>query len=91
MAEFYLIFIKPKEGVSFDDVKKKIDLAVDWFRCTDNVWVVYTTSDEDKWQERLLPFVKTNGTLFICRLDIRRRNGFMTREFWDWIKKNTEH
>lgn len=90
MTEFYHIFIEPKEGVSHDDVKKKMDLAVDWFRCTNNVWVVYTTSDEDKWMERLLPLVNPKGSLFICRLDLQRRNGFMTKKFWEWIEKNTK-
>lgn len=90
MADFYHIFIQPKKGVTTDEVEEKMNLAIDWFRFTRNVWIVYTTSDEDKWQRRLKPLVKPEGSLFICRLNISLRNGWMTRDFWDWIKTNVK-
>ncbi len=86
MSDFYHIFIKPNKGVTSEQVEEKMNLAVDWFRCTPNVWIVYTTSDADKWLNRLKPFVEPDGSLFICKLDIARRNGWMNNEFWKWIK-----
>lgn len=90
MAEFYHIYINPKKGISYEQLKKKMDLAVDWFSCMRNLWIVYTTSDEDKWASRLKPLVDPDGSLFICRLDISRKQGWMTHEFWDWIEKNSK-
>jgi len=87
MGNFYHVFIEPKEGVTPQQVEDKMNLAVDWFRCTRNVWVLYTTSDHDKWQERLRPLVDPKGSLFICRLDVNERNGWMIRTFWDWLNK----
>ncbi len=89
MADFYHVFIQSKVGVSPDQVEEKMNLAVDWFRCTPNVWVLYSTSDEDKWQSRLKPLVVPRGSLFICRLDIANRNGWMSKQFWKWIRDKT--
>ncbi len=86
MANFYHIFIQPKQGITPDTVKQKMDLAIDWFRYTPNNWIVYTSSDQDKWLSRLRPLVEPDGSLFICKLDISGRNGWMSKEFWDWIR-----
>ena len=88
MANFYHVFIQPKKGVTGDQVEEKMNLSLDWFRCTPSVWVLYSTSRIDKWQERLRPLVDPGGSLFVCRLDISKRNGWMKQQFWDWIKKN---
>ena len=90
MSEFYHVFIRPKEGVTYEQVEKTMNLAVDWFRCTQEVWVIYTTSDHNKWQARLKPLVSPQGSLFICRLDIRQRNGWMDKKFWEWIREKTQ-
>ena len=87
MGDFYHVFIRPKKGVSIAEVEEQMNLAVDWFRCTPNEWVLYTTSDEERWQVRLKPLVNPDGSLFICRLDIRHYNGWMTQDFWKWIDK----
>ena len=89
MTEFYHVFINPKEGVTRSQIEEEMNLAIDWFRCTQNVWVLYTTSDADKWLTRLRPFVDPEGSLFICRLDISRRNGWMTKKFWSWIREKS--
>lgn len=88
MADFYHVWIRPKPGVSAVQIEEKMNAALDWFRCTPSVWILYTSSDEDKWELRLKPLVDPDGKLFICRLDMRHYNGWMTKDFWDWIKKN---
>lgn len=87
MAEFLHIYITQKAGVTRDEVEKKLGLALDWFRYDNKVYVVYTTSDVDKWQERLIDLVKPSGHLFICRLDIKVRQRWMTKQFWNWLQK----
>lgn len=87
MSKFIHIYIKPKKGVLREAVEKKISLAVDWYRYDDNLYIVYTTSNISKWQERLLPLVKSDGRLFICELNITQRNGWFNKDFWAWIKK----
>jgi len=90
MANFYHVFIKPKKGVTLDQVEKKMNLSLDWFRFTHSVWILYSTSRIDKWQERLRPLVESGGSLFVCKLDISKRKGWMSKDFWNWIKNNEE-
>lgn len=88
-AEFFHIFIAPKAGVTQEQLEEKLSLAVDWLRYGDGLYVVYTTSDVDTWKRRLVDFVKPDGCLFICKLDIKQRQGWMMKDFWEGIKEKT--
>jgi hypothetical protein len=87
MASFYHIYISARDGVSLDDIKKKMDLAVDWFRYDHKNWIVYTTSNAKKWYSRLKPFVDPGGRVLIFRLDPADHWGFMSDELWEWLKE----
>ncbi len=86
-AVFYQIYLVPKEGVSSETVKKKIDLSLDWFKYDKAMWIVYSTSDVKRWQTRLKPLVEPTGNLFICEINPNNRNGWMSKKFWEWLKK----
>jgi hypothetical protein len=86
MAELYHIYLDPKEGVTSEQIKKKLDLAVDWYKYAENCWIVETTSDASKWQLRLRPLAEPDGSLLIFKLDHTERQGWMTTKFWDWLK-----
>lgn len=88
MANFLNIFIVAKSDVSKEKIEAKMNLAIDWYRYSDTNYIVYTSSSANKWQERLLEFVKDDGSLFICELALSNRNGWMTQAFWDWLKKD---
>ncbi len=90
MADFLHLYIRPKEGVSQDDLKAKINLATDWYRYSDDVYLLFTTSSIEKWKERLKPFAESGGRLFICKLEIEGRKGWMGKDFWNWIRKNVD-
>ena len=83
---FYHIYATPKKGESIESIEKKLDLAIDWFKYSKSVWIVYSTSDVSKWMKRLKPLVEPDGRLFICELNISNRNGWMNKSFWDWLK-----
>ena len=89
-AQFYIVYIERREEVSFESVKKKMDNALDWYRIGEEWWFVYTTSDADKWHQRLSPIVKDSGSLFICRLDSNDRQGWMTKDFWNWLRRKKD-
>ena len=90
MADFLHIYVNPKQGVTREQIEEKLNKALDWFRYYVNIYVVYTTSDVDTWYERLEELVKPDGSLFICKLDIKSRQGWMTKKFWEWIKAKKE-
>jgi hypothetical protein len=90
VADFLHIYFKPKADAKEETYRKTFDLALDWYRYASNVYVVYTSSDPEKWYARLVDYVKPEGSLFICKLDVSARQGWMTKEFWTWLKEDRE-
>lgn len=86
-AEFYVVYIKRGPDVSYDALKEKMNLALDWYRIDETFWALYTTSDAEKWYGRLSPLVKDSGRVFICKLDVTDRQGWMNKSFWNWIRR----
>ena len=85
-ANFYVVYIKRLSDVSLEDVEKRMNLATDWYRIRADLWIVYSSGDQEKWYKRLSPLVKETGTLFICRLDEDARQGWMDANFWEWFR-----
>lgn len=86
MSNFYNIYIVPEEGITKEQVEEKMNLALDWYRYDKKSYLVYTSSDEKKWKARLVNLVKPNGSLFICKVDVNDRQGWMLPKFWEWIR-----
>jgi hypothetical protein len=86
-AAFYVVYIKRNTSASFEDVKKKMDQSLDWYRVEETLWILYTTSDAEKWYARLSALVKESGNLFICKLDTTVRQGWMNKDFWSWFER----
>ncbi len=86
-AVFYHIYIVPKDGVSQEDVEKKLDLALDWFRYEKSLYIVYSNAEIKKWMVRLKPLIEKGGRLFVCELNHQNRIGWMNRSFWNWLRE----
>jgi hypothetical protein len=86
-GRFYVIYIDRDPDVPYEELKDIMDLARDWYRITSRYWIVYTTSDAEKWYGRLKKFVENSGNLFICRLDVGERQGWMSSDFWKWLRE----
>ena len=91
MASYLHIYVTPKKDVTREKIEETLNKAVDWFRYYANVYAVYTTSDVDTWMQRLKPLVEPDGSLFICKLDAKSNNGWMTKDFWEWFHKDGRH
>jgi hypothetical protein len=88
MSTFLHVFIKPKRGVTDEMVTEKLNLAIDWYKYAENCFVVKTTSDVSKWQTRLKPLVEPDGSLLILTVDPTKRQGWIAKSFWEWLKKS---
>lgn len=91
IAEFFMVYIECREGVSYDDLKTKMDLCRSWYRLNEKMWIIHTTSDVEKLYRRFSSLVKESGSLFICHLDIENRQGWMNKKFWDWLKNKNSN
>ena len=87
MKFFYHVYVKRKNGVSITNVQDVLNDATDWIRYSDQCWLVYSSINARKWHEKLSGLAKNEGELFIARLEIDDRQGWMTKSFWDWIRK----
>ena len=86
-AQFMHLFVDPKKGVTREQIEEELNLAIDWYRYYAKCYVLYTTSDQNQWYNRLESLVRPDGSLFIAPLDVTRRHGWMSKDFWEWIDK----
>jgi len=69
------------------ELKPIFDKAIDWVRYSPNCWIIWTSSEPEKWYERLKPQLGSGDHLFICAIDLSERQGWLPKTIWDWIKK----
>ena len=87
-GKFYHVYLVPKSTLTLSEIEKKMDLALDWFKYDKLNWVVYSSATMDKLSARYKPLVQPDGRLFICELNPSNRNGWMSKDFWTWLKKD---
>ncbi len=88
MVGFYIIRMITKPGISDEAVQKRLNLAIDWAKLGQDTWLVYSTSNAHKWDERLRELVEPEGELFICKLDTADKGGWTYKHVWEWLKKD---
>jgi len=87
MPSYYHVMIIPKKSADPHDIEETFDLALDWFRFHSTMWVIYSNQDAEIWYHRLKEFVLPGGHLFVCRLDVSDRHGWLPTAFWDWVQE----
>ena len=87
-ANNYLLTIDVEQTYDVDKLKSKLDLAIDWLRVVPGCYFIHTTSDSDKWYERIKTALP-NNRFFITQIDISsgEYSGWLPSKKWDWIKK----
>jgi hypothetical protein len=88
-VEPYVVILSPRPGVSLVQVQETLGLADNWYRFADHSWVIITDEPAATWQKRLKRFVDPGGKLFICRLDVTDKQGWLPKPFWTWLRENT--
>jgi hypothetical protein len=83
-ADFYMVYVSLKSDIGHKALEEKMNLSVDWYRMSDSLWILYTTSDQEKWYSRLKPLC---NYVFVCRLDTSQRQGWMKKAFWRWLRR----
>jgi hypothetical protein len=86
-GQFLHIAFKWSAAPKTTELEATFNQAVDWLRYTPNCWIVWTTSSAQKWFERLKPHLGASDHMFICRLDVTERNGWLPKWLWEWLGK----
>lgn len=86
---YHIMFEAPGVEPTDPELEKLLNTGLDWIRYTKNCWIVYTTSNAKRWYERLGNFTQEHkGRLFITRLDVSDRHGWMPSNLWEWLRKD---
>lgn len=64
------------------------DQALDWIRYSETNWIVWTTSSEQVWFERIRPNLGPNDSVLIVRIDPPNAAGWMPKRIWDWLNSS---
>ena len=90
-ASNYLLAIDVEQYYDVNKLKKKLDLARDWLRIVPGVYFIHTTSDSEKWYNRLKEALP-NNRFFLTKIDISDHTGWLPKSKWNWIenKENIE-
>ncbi len=83
---FYIIIATVLPGVTLIDVENILSTA-QAYRIAANAWVINTAEPAVIWHNRLINLVHPSGRLFISRLDISDRFGWMDEAFWTWMNQ----
>lgn len=86
-AEFLHIGFRFAGAPKVTELEPTFSQAIDWLRYAPNCWIVYTTSSAEVWSQRLKPHLGEKDLFLIIRLDLRERQGWMSKMVWDWIDK----
>ncbi|KIC90267.1 hypothetical protein OI18_23375 [Flavihumibacter solisilvae] len=78
------------QGIDDENIEAKMNLALDWIKYGNNVWIIYSTATLEKLMTRYKSLVEPEGRLFICEINIVNRKGWMNKGFWDWLKKKRD-
>ncbi len=87
-VRFLHISLDPHSDVDRKALEKKFDLSMDWIRYFPNNWIIKTKIDTKKWYERIKPMLGPKDYVFICKLDLSDRQGWLPKLVWEWIQKN---
>jgi transcriptional regulator with XRE-family HTH domain len=76
--------------VDEDNLKQSFDLAQDWVNYIPNCWIVLTDRSAQEWYEHLKPLLGPKAHLFICKIDLSERQGWLPKWVWKWFPNKND-
>ena len=84
----YLVTATLNPGVALETFQASLNVAHGWYRFAPYAWAICTQEGSVAWTQRLQPFVRPRGIIFVCRLDAADRFGWMSNDFWHWLDEH---
>lgn len=88
-SNFYVISYDLKTpGKDYSSLYEAIKSFPDWQHPLESMWVIFTPYSADEISSKLRADgnLDNNDLLFVCRLQIQDRQGWLDKKFWEWIK-----
>lgn len=87
---FYLVMAIVRTGVTIEDIQRAFaSPVISWYRIAPNVWIVSSWGDASTIYEQLESLIKPGGNLFVSKLDVSDRQGWMDKRFWTWMREQS--
>jgi hypothetical protein len=87
-ARYYQITAYGYPSDKKDRIEKVIDSALDWYQFDTNCFIVWSSKTPEQWYRRLKPLLGSDGNVLIVGIDQDVSQGWMSQDFWDWLKKH---
>jgi hypothetical protein len=90
MAKAYFLHLgfRFRAELNRADLEGILDKALSWYRYAPNNYVLYTTNSAEVWYRRLRPHIADGDSMFICALDTHNHQGWMSKNFWEWLEQH---
>jgi len=77
-----------RAGQNYTDLYDTIKTAPGYISAMDSFWFINTTESVKTWSDRLLKVIDKNDDLFIVDITGQSRQGWMSKDAWEWLKKH---
>ena len=84
---FLHITYYPKESAQITAFNNTLDKAKDWIHYLPNCWVIKTRKSTDEWYLRLKSVIGPTDNIFIVRIELSDRQGWLPKWVWEWFHK----
>ena len=78
----YELFDKSRD---ISNLKGEIKKAGTWWHHLENVWIIETEKDEDKWYDTLKPHLRPEDHIYIVKITTQQQ-GWLPKGAWDWLE-----
>lgn len=87
---FLITYDLRKPGQSYSELYEVIKNVGEWQHPLESTWTVRVNSNYTSAQDIykiLRPKIDDNDSLFIVEITKQDRQGWLTKTFWEWLKK----
>lgn len=75
-----------KPGKDYITLHNTIKTAPNWWHHLESTWIIQTNESVDIWNGRLTKVIDQNDRLLIVDITRQSRQGWLTKDAWDWIR-----
>lgn len=84
----YVVMATVTPGITVKDVQDALGPVTNsYYRIAPNVWLIHSSIGARGVSEHIQPLCVPGGAVFVSRLDINDRWGYLGKQVWDWITK----
>ena len=77
-----------RPGQNYQDLYNTIKQATSWAHPLESLWFIQTQESVNDLSEKLLRQIDQNDHLFLVDITGQPRQGWMSKEMWDWLDKH---